>query len=179
MKLKKRLVKRLLACTLAALILTTLTSAPAVFAALPDVGDVVSLAGGNIARAPGVTIAASYANTTNGDEAAQTARIINGSLPTSTDPSHGWNSWNTDSFPVTVTLTWPEPYQMDATRVMWWYDGTASDSGVTLPGNCAVQYNAGTVANPVWTNVPNMKNAAGAAVTTVGNAGGGTTSANR
>ncbi|MDR2671587.1 MAG: glycoside hydrolase family 127 protein, partial [Oscillospiraceae bacterium] len=148
-------------------------------ATLPTGNDVVNLAGGNIARASGVAAAASYANTTNGDAATQTARIINGSLPTSTAASHSWNSWNTSSFPVTVTLTWPEPYLMNATRVMWWYDGTGSGSGVTLPGNCAVQYNAGTVANPVWTNVSNMRNAAGAAVTTVGNAGGGTTSTNR
>ncbi|MDR0381258.1 MAG: glycoside hydrolase family 127 protein [Oscillospiraceae bacterium] len=177
MKSKKGLFKRLLVCSLAMLTLAALMPAPTIFAALPSGNGVVNLADGNIARAPGVAASASYSNTTNSDPATQTARMINGVLGSGANTS--WNSWNTSSFPVTVTLTWPEPYLMDATRIMWWYDGTSSSSGVTLPGNCAVQYNAGTVENPVWTNVSNMKNAAGNPVTTVGNSGGGTNANNR
>ncbi|MDR0671637.1 MAG: glycoside hydrolase family 127 protein, partial [Oscillospiraceae bacterium] len=184
MRSKKKLIKRLFVCMLAVLILTTLAPAPAVFAALPGGSDVVSLAGGNIARVSGVTIEASYSNVWTGDADVQTARIIDGGLPTSTDPvqsaNQAWNSWDTGNFPVTVTLTWPEPYRMDATRVMWWYDNdTTPDVDVSLPGNCVVQYNAGTTANPIWTNVSNMRNAAGSSVTTVGNAGGGVNANNR
>jgi DUF1680 family protein len=177
MKSKKKWVRKLFVCILAVMMLTSLTPMPGAFAALPDSTGAVNYAGGNIARAPGVTVEASYYNTTNGAAGTQGPRIIDGTLGTNAGSS--WNSWNTNAFPVTVMLTWPQPYLMDSTRVMWWYDGTGSGSGVTLPGNVVLQYNAGTVANPVWTNVRNMKNPAGTAVTTVGNAGGGTNANNR
>ncbi|GHU50403.1 hypothetical protein FACS1894127_5540 [Clostridia bacterium] len=176
MKLSKKLAPRLLAYLLAVSLVVTLTPAN-VLAALPTGEGATSLANGNIARAATAVATASYYNTTNGADATQVARIKDGALAVGAGTS--WNSWNTNVFPVTVTMTWQQPYLIDSTRVMWWYDGTGSGSGVTLPGAVALQYNVGTATNPNWLPVTNMKNAAGTAVTTVGNQGGGTNGANR
>ena len=157
-------------------------------AALPTNTGVVSFADGNIARDPAVRtyvaaagnvgINTSYCNTTNGANDVQTLRITDGLLPTSTASSQAWNCWSSGGGstpnPAYVAITWPTAQTIDATRVMWWYDGTGSTSGVTLPGNVSVEYWNGSA----YVSVANMKNANGAAITYLGNAGNGTTNGN-
>jgi len=186
MKINK---KRILNIILALVMLLTLipTLGGLVSAAPADLtrAAVYTLAEGNIARmsevrtytatAGNVGINASYANSTNGAATDQVPRINDGALATSTAASMSWNSWNTSTFPVTVTITWSVPHMIDATRAMYWYDGTASSSGVTLPGNVSVQYWNGSA----YVNVTNLRNPSGAAISYLGSAGGGTTNSNR
>jgi len=161
--------KRILSMTLVFLLLLSLLSAPFTYAGLPSGTGVVSLEEGNIARA--ATATASYSNDTNGAPDVQCARMINGSLTTGTSPSQGWNSWNTSQNPVWVQCTWDQPQAIDATRVMWWYDG----GGVRLPESAVVQYWDGSS----FVNVTNMKDASGNPVTSVGVEGSGTNGTNR
>ena len=159
--------KRILSMTLVLVMLFSVVSFQFVDAGLPTDNNVVSLANGNIARA--ATATASYCNTTNGAAATQCARMINGTLGGSASTS--WNSWNTSANPMWVQCTWSQPYAIDSTRVMWWYDG----GGVTLPQSAVVQYWNGSA----FVNVTNMKDASGAPVTSVGVQGSGTNGTNR
>lgn len=161
--------KRTLSMTLVLVLLFSMMSSfQPVYAGLPTVEDVVSLENGNVARA--ATVTASYSNTTNGAPEVQCPRMADGRLASGSSPSQGWNSWNTNN-PLWVQLTWTEPYAVDATRVMWWYDG----GGVTLPGSAVVQYWNGSA----FVDVTNMKDASGTPVTSVGVQGSGTNGTNR
>ncbi|NLY43594.1 MAG: hypothetical protein GX066_06445 [Clostridiaceae bacterium] len=70
-----------------------------------------------------------------------------------------------------IQCTWSEPYIIDATRVMWWYD----NGGVKLPLSAIVQYWNGSE----FVEVTNMKDASGNPVTSVGVEGNGTLGNNR
>lgn len=141
----------------------------AVYAALPDTEDVVSLEDGNVARAGIIT--ASYSNNTNGSPEIQCARINDGQIPVNDYPNQGWNSWNTSQNPLWVECTWSEPYAIDSTRVLWWYD----NGGVRLPASATVMYWDGSE----FVEVTNMKDASGKPVTSIGVEGSGPSGINR
>ena len=139
-----------------------------------------------------VGITASYVASGNGSNNIF-AVMNNGVLSTTSGASdlnaRSWNTYGSNSGPHYVVLRWNSAFTISASRVMWWYDGTASSSGVTLPAagtgtitetstnRTTVQY--WNTANARWENVTNMRNAAGASVETIGVAGGGTNAANR
>ncbi|NLY42629.1 MAG: hypothetical protein GX066_01380 [Clostridiaceae bacterium] len=162
--------RRTLSMTLVLVMLFTLMpSFQSVYAALPTTNDVVSLENGNVARAGIIT--AVYSNNTNGSPEVQCARINDGRIPQNDHPNQGWNSWNTPTNPLWVECTWQEPYAIDATRVMWWYD----NGGVRLPQSAIVQWWNGTE----FVEVTNMKDASGNPVTSIGVQGSGAGGANR
>ena len=114
-------------------------------------------------------INATYANTTNGANNVQIPRITDGTR-SGTAANTSWNSWGnaagTTTNPLYVILNWGEPFVIDSLRVEWWQDG----GGVRLPTSAIVEYLDVTV----WRPVPNMRNAAGAAVNSIGVADRGT-----
>ncbi len=56
--------------------------------------------------------------------------------------SSSWNTWNSNTYPTTVMLTWDAPYVLNGMRVMYWADnGDLYASGnVTFPKSCEVEY---------------------------------------
>ena len=141
---------------------------------------VFTYAQGNIARDPAIRAAgfqpldlggpanvgiyANYTNETyNSPRAQSLPRIIDGAVVNSTDQGEAMNTWGSNAFPVEggwpvwISLTWPTPQTIDATRVMWWTDensGTINNSstGYGMNGKARLQYWDGTA----WLNVPNQ-----------------------
>lgn len=66
--------------------------------------------------------------------------VNNGQL--ATDAGTSWNTWNSSTYPTTVTLTWDTPYVLNSMRVMYWADnGNLTASGnVTFPKSCEEEY---------------------------------------
>ena len=140
-----------------------------------------------------VGITASFTSTTNGNNNVF-AYMNNGLLVGETQTGIGTSNFNTYGVsaanqPTYAVLRWSGTHTIDSTRVMWWYDGTAASSGVTLPAagsgaitetstnRTTIQY--WNLTNSRWENVANLKNASGTSVENIGVAGGGTNNTNR
>jgi hypothetical protein len=137
------------------------------------------------ANNPPVGITASYVATGNGNNNVF-AYINNGLLVGETQTGVGTSNYNTygsNSGPHYAVIRWNNPYTISSTRVMWWYDGTASTSGVTLPsagsGSSVTTLQYWNASTSSWVSVTNLKNAGGDSVSNIGVAGGGTGNTNR
>ena len=92
--------------------------------------------------------------------------VNNGQLATNAGTS--WNTWNSSTYPTTVTLTWDAPYVLNSMRVMYWADnGNLTASGnVTFPKSCEVEYF--NHESGQWEKITNMTNESGQVVSSVG-----------
>lgn len=92
--------------------------------------------------------------------------VNNGAL--ATDASTSWNTWNSNTYPTTVTLTWDAPHELNGMRVMYWADNAPVDaaSGVTFPKTCEVEYYDYEIES--WQKITDMTDETGAPVSTVG-----------
>lgn len=92
--------------------------------------------------------------------------VNNGQL--ATGASSSWNTWNSSTYPTTVTLTWDAPYELNGMRVMYWADnGNLTATGnVTFPKTCEVEYYDYETAS--WQKITEMTDETGADVSTVG-----------
>lgn len=139
-----------------------------------------------------VGITASYSSTANAANDRFFPSMNNGYLvgqSASGQINAGYNSYGFNSGPVYAVLRWTDTYVVDSTRVMWWYDGTSSSSGVTLPSagsgtptttstsRTTIQFWNAT--NARWENVTNLRDASNASVSNIGVAGSGTGGTNR
>ena len=89
--------------------------------------------GENIAQQ--ATAEAGYTNSTT--TGCTPANMINGVL--ATDAKTTWNSWCKDGnaeYPLPVTLTWDDEYEISSMQVMWWTD----NGGVPMPSAAKLQY---------------------------------------
>ncbi len=90
-------------------------------------------AGENIALA--AKASANSANTPVGS-------VNDGSLATA-NASTSWNTWNSsETYPLSMTMTWDEPYEMTSARVMWWsdYADINGSAGVAFPKSAIIEY---------------------------------------
>lgn len=140
----------------------------------------VTPAKSNIALQPKGTAVAQYTNGYILGAGGGAAAVNDGALASS-DGNTSWNTYGYQNAPfpyptVNIRMEWNNLVAIDSTRVLWWYDSTASNGGVQLPKNCTIQYLAED--GVTWVNVTNMKNSSGAPVTTVPVTGNGTNGAN-
>ena len=83
--------------------------------------------------APNATASADAQNT-------PVTNVNNGRLAEGADSS--WNTWNSSTYPTTVTLTWDAPHELSGMRVMYWADNAdlQASGNVTFPKSCEVEY---------------------------------------
>lgn len=73
-------------------------------------------------------------------------------------PETSWNSWidnDDDIYPIEVSLSWEQEYELTAMRVMWWADNAVitSNDNVTFPKSCYVEY---LDKNGVWQKISDV-----------------------
>ncbi len=127
--------------------------------------------------APKASATADYTNT--GTVGTSTSNVNDMALAGAASTS--WNTWckaGDQTYPMPITLSWDEPYDISSMRVMWWADnaGTSGD-GVLYPESCEAWYYDYETSD--WKQITGMKNDADEAVTTVGVSGSGTAGNNR
>ena len=92
--------------------------------------------------------------------------VNNGQL--ATGASSSWNTWNSNTYPTPVTLTWDASYELTGMRVMYWsdYADINGSAGVAFPKSCTVQYY--DYEKNDWETIDAMTDETGADVSSVG-----------
>lgn len=125
----------------------------------------VEVYGTEVPASMGVNVAPAATASANAQNTPVT-NVNNGVL--ASDASTSWNTWNSSTYPTTVTLTWDAPYELTSMRVMYWADTAPVDAsgGVSFPKSCEVEYYDYETSS--WQKITAMKDEAGEEVSSVG-----------